>query len=1091
MKSSCDTLIIFPSDTIITLKNKYIIKESIKTISLKYPLNIDTLSINPHKGEISGFCASDTNRIIIKYNYFNIDLPIQNILNPFPETYLPEKNTIDKSGKTMIAKKKNRQTSSDLDFLKSGTLYRGVTMGSENGMSLQSGLNLELQGNLAKDITIAGALSDKNIPIQPEGNTQTLNEIDKVYIKLGMKHENIIFGDYELSMSEGKYGFYERKLQGIYSESNRGFNKTILGGAVSKGQFNTNKIIGSEGNQGPYQLTGKNGETAIIVLAGTEKVWINGEQLKRGENNEYIIDYSTGEINFMAKQLITTDSRITVDFQYSDLIYQKNIWYAKSKSTFFNDKVQISAGIINESDDKENPIELTLDANDKIYLKNIGDDENKAYQSTIVEDSIGAYLYQDSILIFIGAGLGTHSAFFYNIGQNGEYRKIYDGNNIYFEWIDKFDPSTPKNHIEEARYLPAKPMKLPKDQRLYHISGEISPFQKLKIRTELAQSVMDNNTFSNIDDENNKGNAFALDVEWKSGESKLGQISLTNSINQESKTFSPIDRNHEIEFKRKWNLESDSTQGSKVFESALNYNFNQNFTCQISTGSFEMDDFNSNRYKVHTTLNYKILKHSEFFQEYTRSSTANLNQYWLRRKGSMSFDIYNLSPYSKVYYEKKETEDEEMDFKFLEQTYGLESQKNEKIKWRVEQHFRKDENKTITWNDEAKSNFFKFNGQIINWKTISSEWTYTHRSKEYLDNNAIPNINFSLMSLLIKQNPEKFPISWESSMKIEKERTVKKEKQYFYVGEGKGEFLYDSTFADYIPHAQGDYILRILPSNIKTPVTNLENGIRLRFTGNKLQTNLFKNLTSLTDIRLKQEIKSNNDVLGKWTYSPSEVDTSWAYFFRTITQNIRYRIPSIRGYIQFRYRNSNRKSQLDVRGSENSLLDEYSLQYRGPLIKKLTINSEMKFNSIKRESFINSLRDRNIFSIKNKNKLTYLIDRINHIILNITVSQDKQDDLTNTSAQLIGIRPEYEKKIKNKGRWKIFLEYNNVGVTPVNTPIPWEMCNGKREGSTFGWGGSIEYRIGKHLSIRGNYEGWNEPDRDIYHIGSMEVRALF
>jgi len=44
---------------------------------------------------------------------------------------------------------------------------------------------------------------------------------------------------------------------------------------------------------------------------------------------------------------------------------------------------------------------------------------------------------------------------------------------------------------------------------------------------------------------------------------------------------------------------------------------------------------------------------------------------------------------------------------------------------------------------------------------------------------------------------------------------------------------------------------------------------------------------------------------------------------------------------------------------------------------------------------------------------------------------------------------------------------------------------------TVGWGLSIEYRLGKNLSLRCNYEGWNEPDRDIYHFGSAEVRALF
>ncbi|MBU1063835.1 hypothetical protein KKC74_03385, partial [bacterium] len=68
---------------------------------------------------------------------------------------------------------------------------------------------------------------------------------------------------------------------------------------------------------------------------------------------------------------------------------------------------------------------------------------------------------------------------------------------------------------------------------------------------------------------------------------------------------------------------------------------------------------------------------------------------------------------------------------------------------------------------------------------------------------------------------------------------------------------------------------------------------------------------------------------------------------------------------------------------------------------------------------------------------------------------------------------------------------DRVAITPEGSPIPWEMSGGRKEGNTYGWGVSAEYRLGRNLSLRLNYEGWNEPDRDVYHLGGGEIRALF
>ena len=101
---------------------------------------------------------------------------------------------------------------------KSGTLIRGFTVGTNKDFTLNSGLRLQLSGKLSDDIEIVAALTDENTPIQPEGNTETLDELDKVFIQI--KHPNAAgtFGDYQLTKRVGEFGVIDRKLQGLLGE---------------------------------------------------------------------------------------------------------------------------------------------------------------------------------------------------------------------------------------------------------------------------------------------------------------------------------------------------------------------------------------------------------------------------------------------------------------------------------------------------------------------------------------------------------------------------------------------------------------------------------------------------------------------------------------------------------------------------------------------------------------------------------------------------------------------------------------------------------------------------------------------------------
>ncbi len=261
---------------------------------------------------------------------------------------------------------------------KSGTLVRGFTVGTNHDFSLNSGLRLQLSGKLSNDIEVVAALTDENTPIQPEGNTERLDELDKVFIQIKHPLATGTFGDYQLTRKQGEFGLIDRKLQGLLGEFNVKNTNGYIAIASSRGKFTTNNFNGIDGVQGPYILSGVNGERDIIVLAGTEKVYLDGIEMKRGEGNDYTIDYSNAQITFTPKRLITSYSRISVDFEYSAQQYSRNFFGTGVQSKLLKDALGIQFQYLREGDNQDAPIDIALSDSDKKILAAAGDDRNKA-----------------------------------------------------------------------------------------------------------------------------------------------------------------------------------------------------------------------------------------------------------------------------------------------------------------------------------------------------------------------------------------------------------------------------------------------------------------------------------------------------------------------------------------------------------------------------------------------------------------------------------------------------------------------------------------------------------------------------------------
>ncbi|MEQ9266407.1 MAG: hypothetical protein RLN81_14350 [Balneolaceae bacterium] len=298
--------------------------------------------------------------------------------------------------------------SNDSDLQQTGSLSRGIIVGTNQDFALESGLQFELSGQLTDDVSILASLTDKSIPIQPDGSTQNLREFDRVFIQLQSKNTTLEMGDVDVSFQQSTFAQLNRRLQGAagYTKTSYGDYKGAL--SVVRGTFKSLSFEGQDGVQGPYRLTGRDGDEFVIILAGTERVYINGERVQRGEENDYIIDYGLGELSFTNSLLIKDETRIIVEYEFVDQNFNRTLIAAEAGEDFLNGRLKIGASIIRQADGDELLSQQSLNEDDIDVLRSVGDNLDAAIVSgerLATEDDENNILYAKVDTTFNGQPL--------------------------------------------------------------------------------------------------------------------------------------------------------------------------------------------------------------------------------------------------------------------------------------------------------------------------------------------------------------------------------------------------------------------------------------------------------------------------------------------------------------------------------------------------------------------------------------------------------------------------------------------------------------------------------------------------------------
>jgi hypothetical protein len=999
------------------------------------------------------------------------------------------------------------------DLRKSGSLTRGITVGSNQNLQVDSGLRMQIAGKLTNDIEVVASLTDQNTPIQPEGNTQTLQEIDKVFVQIKAPNVQTTLGDYNLSFAGGQFTTYNRKLQGAMAQAEfQNFSATVSG-AVSRGRFTTNEFLGQEGNQGPYQLRGSEGQIHILVLAGTERVWVDGQLMTRGETNDYVIEYSNGQITFTRQRLITADSRITVDFQFSDESYRRNLWGVRGESRFFEDKIKFRATFIRESDDKNDPLSRTFTDDFIAALEAAGDSAAIVPGFTFVGPDSGNYRRDErGVFVFVGEKAGDYNVAFSFFGENrGDYRNVGLGR---FEYVGE----------NRGSYRPF--IILPPAQR-HEVVGfnlDLAPSRALNVKSELAVSQLDRNLFSSRDDHDNQGAAFTAQFDFQPekigvGDLNLGRFNFNAQIRRKNSRFRDIDRTTQVEFNRRWNISETASLQETLLELRSGYVPVTGLSFQGGVGRLsripirfaeKSSLFESNRWDAAVNFSRPKLPAVNYFVEKIDREDKNLwsRSLWLRQRGRAEYDLKKLRPVFEYEGEiRKDAErDSSLGFRFDSYTGGIDLAPWKNLAVSARFNYRDDQDRRAgMFLPKSVAKTQSYSWSLSNWHAISAAASYTHRTRDFNDP-GVSDTRTDLADFRIGHAPRSGGIRSNLYYQISNTQAAKLEEKFFEVNEGEGNFRFNSETNEFEPDAFGNFIRQVIATNDFIPVIELRFRTDLRLaperffnsTQKSAPKGFFKRLlsplTSETFLRI-DERTTEDDVakiyLLKLNYF--QRDSTTIFGSSELRQDLHLWENSRKFSLRYRYRNRAEKNNQFIDGGQDRRVREQRLRLLNQFSPQ--VSTQMEFIHSEEDRLFRQL-GRDNRKVRSEAVELDLVYRPNpKIELGMKSQIGFNRDIVPqqpTKANVIALTPRSNYSISKTGRLRGEIEWTRVLVSPENRIIPFELTGGRRAGSSLRWNFGFDYRFSRNVQASLSYFGRREPDRPrAQHFLRMEMRAFF
>lgn len=1009
---------------------------------------------------------------------------------------------------------------------KSGTIVRGFSVGTTKDFSLNSGFRLQLAGKLADDIELVAALTDENQPIQAEGTTERLEELDKVFIQIKHPNASAVFGDYVLSKKYGEFGNIDRKLQGLSGEFNYAGNEAYFSMASSKGKYNNNKLAGLDGVQGPYRLSGINNEKDIIIIAGTEKVYLDGEEMRRGEGNDYTIEYSNSQITFTPKRLITSASRISVDFQYTDRKFSRNFFATGIQGKLLDNKLGIKFQYMREGDDQDSPIDILISDNDKKILTAAGNNRNLAVKTGISvaePDSLGNKKgYYEKVDTLINNK--SYSYYVYNPGSTGA---IY---NISFSYIGEGLGDYVKESLGNFRfagialgnYSPVIFLPMPELKQTANLVIEGKPFEGFSINLEFAGSIWDQNRFSSVGDNDNNGSAYNVFIKLNPREVKLGGANFGNygfSYKERfvKSEFTSPDRLNTIEFDRDYNTTSSGSGDERLRELSVIARPVQELNISSTYGYLKRGDFfTSNR--SNSLVSFEAGKNgkAEYNFDYVSTDNSFLTSKWYRQKGSLFYRFEKIKPGFEFISEDRKDNLLNKDsllpgsLRYTEYNPYFELENLYGIKFKFKYSFREDIMPSggifVT---ESKSTGQDYELNYNGIKEANTSFKLTIRNKKYsdvmkqngnLDNETIlvkSQSRFNFFQKIVEGDLY-YEVSTQRSARLERVfvRVQKGTGNYKYVGDTNNNGLADEN--EFEPTLfDGDFSILTIPTEELYPVIDLKTSSRWKVNFSSIFKNgiaaaIFKPVSTETSWRIEENSRQTDlKKIYLLDLSSFQDEKNTIRGTNLIQQDIF--LFENDPFLSFRFRYTQRTSLNQYFSSaEKGYYRERSMRVNFKMVEEITNQTDIVFEDDNLNAASTSNRNRLVFNQNVSTEFSYRPEKNIEVGFKLKVGRsiDEYPEKPTTidiNSQIL----KFNLSFAGDGRLRIEFERNELTGNSNNNYVPFEITSGNLMGKNYFGRLSFDYRISNNLQSSINYEGRSQGGSPAVHTARGEVRAFF
>lgn len=1108
-------------------------------LQFSYDLNTGKLQLKSNKTDVfaydSVFIAYQVFPFSLHHQYFNRDIAVYD-----SNAYYKDPNQVEsRYGIRGIEKRDEIFATQGIN--KTGNISRGLSFGNTQNVFVNSSLNLQLEGMITPDLKLTAAISDRNIPIQPEGNTQQIQQFDRVYMQLDHKMGRLTAGDLVLKNGDTYFLKYFKNVQGGFVQSDYKVAKnsnasTAIGASVAKGKFASLTLEVKEGVQGPYRLVGPNNERFIIVIANSEKLYLDGKLLNRGFNYDYVIDYNSAEITFTAGVVITKFSRVRVDYEYSERNYSRTNLVLNHHQNI--GKFNFALDYYSEEDNPNKPLTLSLSQKDIEILHRVGDTLFSAASSGVDSAAFNAnqVLYTDTVLngqaiymYSIDPNKARFRIVFSEVGPHqGDYIKTsITANGQVYEYKPPFAGK------KQGNFAPVRVLPTPKKKNMAAIALAYEVNKNDKVYFEGAISKNDINLFSDIDKKDDDGKAFK--VGYQNGGiaiTKSSAYKLSGGFDYEylDKYFNPIDRFRNVDFDRDWSASTNTTLSTTVNSLTLYRAEDHIVTGKVRLAKDGYHKLNYNltyrdkgtdvlgyQHRVDLLQQYKFMQlNADYFQ--LSNKTATISSSWQRLNVSPSFYLgkylqpgytYSIDKNQVTYLKLTDSVGTVMNYE--QHKFFIKSLDTSKTKFGFDYAYREDylpKKGVFYLGNIAKTANINVASQLNKTNYVGVLFTYRNLVNKPIADNSKPVENTIMGRIDWNADLLKRHIRSEITLVSSNGRELKRAYVYIPVATGQGNYVWNDLNKDGVQQLNeflekvyndpnGEFIRSFVPTNEYRNAYSNSLNYRLNVTAPRswrdkgFVKNVISKFSSVLSWTLDKKITSS-DLQERFNPFAKIIDTALLSSQSNFRSTTFFNRSNPSYGLDYVHQNVFRK-QLLTNGFETRKVLENQLNARANFLK--IFNAKLGLISTIKALSSDYLANRNYTLQSYQIKPELAFQPIDNFRLTAGYIYNTKQNIFGVSGENAQLHEfSAESRISKVTTRTITANVKLIKITfvgDVNTAVAYEMLEALRPGDNYTWTVNWQEKLTSGLQLTFSYEGRKSENVNVIHLGRMQLSALF